>query len=296
MSTTWFSTTSEREHECYLIKLPKKNKQKGYIFGDSFISGTDGSGASYDMTKNLISDTINKKLNIELCNKGRSGMGWLYRRNSCSMIAFEEILATDITDADIIILCFGANDRYKPVGTISDIWQDEWEYNVDMDIDIYKNYVEANRNISFDDNGIPIIGGEVLLESTFDNIGSNKEIQNTIMYQISKCIKYIYTQSPYCKVILVGPWNQTLSGTDTESWSQPYEYTYTSSSSRYQLAETMKQFCEKYGVAFIDFRECNVINGFNLYNIMGYDEHHPGDEGYKILGEWLAARIKTIIG
>lgn len=104
--------------------------------------------------------------------------------------------------------------------------------------------------------------------------------ENTVMGQVYNCISYIYSQTKKCQVIVCGSTPQ--------------------SGSRNERLETintqLKQFCEYYGIAFIDLHDC-PINAFNGHDtIITGDGTHFTDEGYKLLGQFMCGKLSALYG
>lgn len=204
--------------------------RNGFIFGDSFISGKNGTTG--ETTTNLINNTINDFLGINLINKGVGGQGWCGTTYT-NRIAYDEISNTNLSSAEIVVLCFGTND-------FSAVLKDE----------------------------------------------QDPTNENTIMFQINKCVNYILTQKPDCIVIIVAPWKQIGDYNKKPS---------TSDHSKEDLSNEMSNYCKANFIPFIDIYS-NPINDFNSSILIGTDGLHPTDTGYKLLGRWLAGKILNFIG
>ena len=88
------------------------------FFGASEIWGRDGNGSSSTTrTPYTIPDTIADMLGVSCENFGLGGMGFLRPSDSTGQIAYEKISSTDLTPYDTILMIFGGNDGFSPVGT-----------------------------------------------------------------------------------------------------------------------------------------------------------------------------------
>ena len=88
-------------------------RRKGYIFGDSFIWGRNGD--TQEQTHNPVHNTINTLLGTRIVNKGMTGALGYVSANTTGT-AYDVINETDLSDADIVILCFGTNDGPYQIG------------------------------------------------------------------------------------------------------------------------------------------------------------------------------------
>lgn len=86
------------------------------FFGDSIMWGRDGDGDSSTRTSYTIPIITARSLAITGNNFGVGGMGFISNASSPTN-AYGKISATDLTDYDTIVLCFGVNDGFSPIGT-----------------------------------------------------------------------------------------------------------------------------------------------------------------------------------
>lgn len=127
-------------------------------------------------------------------------------------------------------------------------------------------------------------------EMTGVDIGTAND-ETTVMGQVDKCIRYIYTQKPTCRVILVGPWVQnTVNNYDNQGLME---------FSRRELSSAMQTYCTSNLIPFIPmnagpFNKFNVEQG-NGHGLIGTNPY-PTERGYILLGQWLAGEISRIIG
>ena len=133
--------------------------------------------------------------------------------------------------------------------------------------------------------------------ATMGNYDSSDE--TTIMGQVNKCIKYIGAQNPNARIIIIAPWNGRKYGS-FPNWR--YAVTTSGGFKRSELSDELKKAANYYYIGFIS-QEDSPINGFGLGTVnnaktgpyLGTDDVHPTDAGYKAIGEWLAAKIQSII-
>ena len=117
--------------------------------------------------------------------------------------------------------------------------------------------------------------------------------ESTIMGQFNKIINYVYTQNPTIQIIVLAPFNGTNVGTYPEYWygprSHPDGYV-----SRKTLSDTLKQACQYYWIPYIE----QYDSPFNAKTITQYlpDGVHPNQAGYRVFGEWLAGKLRALIG
>lgn len=114
--------------------------------------------------------------------------------------------------------------------------------------------------------------------------------ETEIMGQFNKIINYLYTQYPTVRIIVLAPFNGTNVGSYPDYWygprnNPPYV-------SRKDLSDTLKQACEYYWIPYIE----QYDGPLTAKTITQYlpDGVHPNDAGYKAIGEWLAAKLRTL--
>lgn len=104
--------------------------------------------------------------------------------------------------------------------------------------------------------------------------------EDTVMGQVYNCVSYIYSQTKKCQVIVCGSTPQ--SGRKSERLET--------------INNQLKQFCEYYGIAFIDLHDC-PINAFNGSDeLITGDGTHFTDEGYKLLGQFMCGKLSALYG
>ena len=104
--------------------------------------------------------------------------------------------------------------------------------------------------------------------------------ENTVMGQVYNCVSYIYSQTKKCQVVLCGSTPQ--SGRRSE---------------RLETINTqIEQFCNHYGIAFINLHDCpiNTFNGSDA--LITGDGTHFTDEGYKLLAQYMCGKLSNLYG
>ena len=116
------------------------------------------------------------------------------------------------------------------------------------------------------------------------------EESTTIMGSLYTAVKVIMDKYPNMTLILISPPNTCNKGV-APKWrlSATLEGGYTGQ----QLIDEYKKFADYYNIPFISFNNC-PINSFNIENLLS-DTLHPTEQGYKILGTYLAAQITQYI-
>ena len=136
----------------------------------------------------------------------------------------------------------------------------------------------------------------------------NSTDETTIMGQINKCVKYIGAQNPKARIIIIAPWNGASSTATFPAWGYGRKVYYsatgdtTRTKTRKDLSNAESELCNVYGCGFIGQNDC-PLNGFGLGTaegvtpgpFIGADLVHPSLDGYKAMGEWLAAKISGIV-
>lgn len=117
--------------------------------------------------------------------------------------------------------------------------------------------------------------------------------ETTIMGQFNKCIKYIMTNRPRIRVIVIAPFNGRNIGVFPDYWygprDNPQGYV-----SRKTLSDTLKQACEYYWIPYIEQYD-GPINPYSIDTLIGTDGVHPSNTGYVALGQWLSSKIGAVL-
>ena len=95
-------------------KTFRKFGHKVAMFGDSITYGTDGNTST--RTDKNIPWWVAKITGWDVANYGSGGMGWVSTRYS-DTIAYDSISSVDLSQYDVITLCYGVNDNYATMGT-----------------------------------------------------------------------------------------------------------------------------------------------------------------------------------
>lgn len=85
------------------------------MFGDSIMVGRNGNESSGVHTPYTIPSTIAARLGIICDNYGVSGQGYLATTSSPAN-AYDNISSVDLSSYDTIIMCYGVNDGFHPIG------------------------------------------------------------------------------------------------------------------------------------------------------------------------------------
>lgn len=116
--------------------------------------------------------------------------------------------------------------------------------------------------------------------------------ETTIMGQFNKIINYIYTQSPTMRIIVIAPFNGTNVGVYPDYWYGPRNNA-NGYVSRKILSDTLKQACDYYWIPYIEQYD-GPITPKNITTLLP-DGIHPNDDGYKMIGEWISAKLSSIL-
>lgn len=127
----------------------------------------------------------------------------------------------------------------------------------------------------------------------FNDLGEwDSTDEGTIMGQFNKIVNYVFAQNPKIRLIVIAPWNGSNVGTAPDYWygqrTNLLGYV-----SRRILSDTLKTACDHYWIPYIEQYD-SPINPLNITTALP-DGVHPSADFYKLLGEWLAAKITTII-
>lgn len=115
--------------------------------------------------------------------------------------------------------------------------------------------------------------------------------ETTIMGQFNKIINYIYTQAPTMRVIVFAPFNGTNVGSYPDYWYGPRDNP--PYASRKEFSDALKQACDYYWIPYIEPYD-SPLNAKTITQLLP-DGVHPSETGYKLLGEWFAAKIRSVL-
>lgn len=128
----------------------------------------------------------------------------------------------------------------------------------------------------------------------FKTLGTwDSEDETTVMGQFNKCIKYIMTNRPSLRVIVVAPFNGRNVGSFPDYW---YGERNNASGyvSRKVLSDTLKQACDYYWIPYIEQYD-SPINPYSIQTLIGSDGVHPSNTGYLAIGQWLSSKINAVL-
>ena len=122
--------------------LPNSAKKIAF-FGDSLIWGRDGNSASAQaQVAKPIPAVVAERLGVVADNYGVGGMGWVRIADHAGhpeTNAYGMISSTDLSDYDYIVMDFGTNDGYRPIGE----WNSVDETTVAGQINKCINYLKT---------------------------------------------------------------------------------------------------------------------------------------------------------
>ena len=99
--------------------IPRSGRQFPHtiaFFGDSIIWGHNGASSSTAQVKYTIPLIVGNALSCSTLNYGVSGQGYVSNTASPAN-AYDNISSKDLTSFDTLVLCYGTNDGFKPLGT-----------------------------------------------------------------------------------------------------------------------------------------------------------------------------------
>ena len=128
----------------------------------------------------------------------------------------------------------------------------------------------------------------------FSPLGTwDSEDETTIMGQFNKCIKYIMTNRPNLRVIVIAPLNGKNIGEFPDYWYGPRENP-NGYVSRKILSDTLKRACDYYWIPYIEQYD-GPINPYSIQTLIGLDGVHPNNAGYLALGRWMSEKIGGVL-
>ena len=115
--------------------------------------------------------------------------------------------------------------------------------------------------------------------------------QKTFYGTVEYCVKKIYQSNPHIVLILSTPLLRVDNGDPSTQYALKFKNGAGFTLSQYIEAEI--EICKKYNIPYID----NRISPFNVLSAPSLlvDKLHPTEEGYHILGSYLASKIDSII-
>lgn len=106
------------------------------FFGDSIMWGRDGSASASTRTSWQISVIVGNSLQVSTINYGVSGQGYL-PTNDSPACAYDNISAKNLDNFDTMVLCYGVNDGYHPLGS----WNSDDETTIMGQFNKIINYI-----------------------------------------------------------------------------------------------------------------------------------------------------------
>ena len=115
--------------------------------------------------------------------------------------------------------------------------------------------------------------------------------QKTFYGTVEYCIKKIYQSNPHIVLILSTPLLRVDHGDPSTQYALKFKNGAGFTLNQYIEAEI--EICKKYNIPYID----NRISPFNILSAPNLlvDQLHPTEEGYHVLGAYLAAKVGSII-
>ena len=134
----------------------------------------------------------------------------------------------------------------------------------------------------------------------YQTIGTyeDDENDNTIMGQIYKCMNYVKTNYPDIACVLISMPNATNFKNTPYGGFPAYDYEiynlYANSKRPKDLHDEMVLFADRYHIPFIDLNHCGITS-FNITRMLP-DNVHPSQDGYFLLGGYIAGELNRILG
>ena len=133
----------------------------------------------------------------------------------------------------------------------------------------------------------------------FFNPGTwNSTDESTCLGQFNKIIDYIYTQNSTCQVVVFAPTNGTNVGSYPDYWYG--DVTDPDAGSQHQgrwsrktLSDELKKACGYYWIPYFEVYDCPINAKTAAVSLP--DGVHPNESAYLKLGDWYAAKLKTVI-
>ena len=134
----------------------------------------------------------------------------------------------------------------------------------------------------------------------YQTIGTyeDDENDNTIMGQIYKCMNYVKSNYPDIACILISMPNETNFKNTPYGGFPGYDYDiynlYANHKRPKDLHDEMRLFADRYHIPFIDLNHCGITS-FNITTMLP-DNAHPSQDGYHLLGGYIAGELNRILG
>lgn len=116
----------------------RKRQVKMACFGDSIMYGQNGNTSAQVEEQYRIPSMLAYNLNIETTNYGVGSQGYL---GLITETAYDNIASKDLTQFNAMLMCYGVNDGYKPLGT----WDSTDESTIMGQFNKIINYVFAQN-------------------------------------------------------------------------------------------------------------------------------------------------------
>lgn len=111
---------------------------------------------------------------------------------------------------------------------------------------------------------------------------------STIMGKLNKTVQYLAENYPTIGIVIISP-SLTKRGS-FPTWSK--EWRRAGGWNQNEMNQQYKSYCDMYGIHYID-----GTKGFSAYNVESLigDYVHPTEQGYKILGNYIAAQLSSLL-
>ena len=121
-----------------------------------------------------------------------------------------------------------------------------------------------------------------------DDVKVGGTVYSNMRYMIEKILK----DNPDCEIVLITPLNCLGYGDYDSNWALGYQ-PQSGRAGMVDIFNALKEACEYYNLKMIDMTYNSFINRNNIQNYL-LDNLHPTVDGYKILAEELAHKIKFL--
>jgi lysophospholipase L1-like esterase len=141
-------------------------------------------------------------------------------------------------------------------------------------------------------------GNNIALGTIDDAPNHVTDNSGTFYAAVKYVVEKVLTSNPTCMLIFALPINRCDSAKNIDA-DLTFDNNWAFGTAN-NAGHTLSEYCEaiiavcnKYGIPYIDRRN-SIVNAYTVQSLMG-DGLHPTDEGYKLLGMELSARIGALI-
>lgn len=158
----------------------------------------------------------------------------------------------------------------------------------------YRDATEIVDNVNFADFDVVTLAFGVNdwhYSCEIGNIATSTVKDGTMVGNMRYCVEKILTINPKIKIVVIGPFNSSKYGGDFDSNWGLGSFLPTSGTLQ-NVVDQIMSVCSFYGLQYVDCINDNVVNRYNINEVLG-DKLHPLKELYLPIAKSLARQIMS---